>query len=172
MNGPRPLSLGLNARLSLMMFLQYAIWGAWLPFFFPFLPEYRGLKPEDARMLFSIGAIGALADTVRRRVLLSSAVPGTGAPGAAILGYLACAIANAVNFMRVHRVVLAGPLASRARFADALRESVRRELFPALSSLVRFERWEEAASDMTSSAACLAIATVLDPLWCHGAQVE
>ena len=47
-------------RLSLMMFLQYAIWGAWLPLFFPFLTEHRGLQPEQAGNLFAIGAIGAL----------------------------------------------------------------------------------------------------------------
>lgn len=61
MNGPVPLSLGLNVRLSLMMFLQYAIWGAWLPLFFSFLTEHRHFAGEDAGMLFSIGAIGALA---------------------------------------------------------------------------------------------------------------
>lgn len=61
MNGTRPLSVGLNARLSVMMFLQYAIWGAWLPLFFSFLTKHRGFKPEDAGLLFSIGAIGALA---------------------------------------------------------------------------------------------------------------
>ena len=55
-----PLAPQLNARLSLMMFLQYAIWGAWLPLFWPFLTEHRGLEPEQAGNLFAIGAIGAL----------------------------------------------------------------------------------------------------------------
>jgi nucleoside transporter len=50
----------MNARLSWMMFLQYAIWGAWLPLFFPFLTNHRGLEPEQAGNLFAIGAIGAL----------------------------------------------------------------------------------------------------------------
>lgn len=56
-----PLSAGLNARLSIMMFLQYAIWGAWLPLFASFLTERRGFTDEQAGMLFAIGAIGALA---------------------------------------------------------------------------------------------------------------
>ncbi len=43
-----------------MMFLQYAIWGAWLPLFFAFLTEYRGLATGQAVMLFAIAAIGAL----------------------------------------------------------------------------------------------------------------
>ncbi|MHC5011275.1 MAG: MFS transporter [Planctomycetota bacterium] len=63
MNAPSaapPLKGSTNARLSGMMFLQYAIWGAWLPLFFPFLTNHRGLEPEQAGNLFAIGAIGAL----------------------------------------------------------------------------------------------------------------
>ena len=52
---------GIMPRLSVMMFLQYAIWGSWLPLFFAFLTGHRHLAPADAGMLFSIGAIGALA---------------------------------------------------------------------------------------------------------------
>lgn len=55
---PLPFSLGL--KLSVMMFLQYAIWGAWLPLFFAFLTEHRGYTGEQAGNLFAIGAIGAL----------------------------------------------------------------------------------------------------------------
>ncbi len=55
-----PLSPALNARLSVMMFLQYAIWGSWLPLFWSFLTEHRGIGAGDAGMLFSIGATGAL----------------------------------------------------------------------------------------------------------------
>ncbi len=47
-------------RLSAMMFLQYAIWGAWLPLFFQFLTDYRHIGPDDAGLLFSYGAIGAV----------------------------------------------------------------------------------------------------------------
>lgn len=50
----------LRSRLSVMMFLQYAIWGSWLPLFYSFLTEHRGLEPGQAGMLFSIGATGAL----------------------------------------------------------------------------------------------------------------
>jgi nucleoside transporter len=57
---PTDASTSVKLRLSIMMFLQYAIWGAWLPLFFPFLTEHRHLRPIDAGMLFSIGAIGAL----------------------------------------------------------------------------------------------------------------
>ncbi|MDF1702849.1 MAG: MFS transporter [Planctomycetota bacterium] len=57
---PPPLDPKLNARLSVMMFLQYGIWGAWLPLFFPFLTEHRGFTPAQAGNLFAIAAIGAL----------------------------------------------------------------------------------------------------------------
>ena len=51
---------GLIFRLSIMMFLQYAIWGAWLPLMFPFFNEYRGLTPATIGYLAAIGAAGAL----------------------------------------------------------------------------------------------------------------
>ena len=49
-----------NARLSVMMFLQFFIWGAWLPLFFNYLTGHVGLPGERAGWLFSIGATGAL----------------------------------------------------------------------------------------------------------------
>ncbi len=55
-----PLPLGLNIKLSVMMFLQYAIWGAWLPLFFTFVTKHRHLAPAQAGTLFSIAAVGAL----------------------------------------------------------------------------------------------------------------
>ena len=58
--GAPPLSAGLNLRLSLMMFLQYAIWGAWLPLFYPFLTGHRMLTPAQAGQLFALAASGAL----------------------------------------------------------------------------------------------------------------
>jgi MFS family permease len=59
MDAPR-LGAGLNARLSLMMFLQYAIWGAWLPLLWPFLRGHRGFEPQQIGDMFAVGAVGAL----------------------------------------------------------------------------------------------------------------
>ncbi len=59
MNAPR-LSAGLNARLSMMMLLQYAIWGAWLPLLWPFLHGHRGFEPGQIGDMFAVGAVGAL----------------------------------------------------------------------------------------------------------------
>ena len=55
-----PLSTGLNVRLSIMMFLQYAIWGAWLPLFYTFLTAHRGFTGSEIGWMFALGASGAL----------------------------------------------------------------------------------------------------------------
>jgi nucleoside transporter len=55
-----PLPLDINIRLSLMMFLQYAIWGAWLPLMYLFVSVVRGFSPSQIGYLFMAGGIGAL----------------------------------------------------------------------------------------------------------------
>ena len=55
-----PLPLNTNLRLSLMMFLQYGIWGAWLPLMYLFVSVTRGFKPEQIGYLFMVGGVGAL----------------------------------------------------------------------------------------------------------------
>ncbi len=50
----------LRVRLSIMMFLQYAIWGAWLPFLGSFLAGYRGMPDNQIGSLFAAGAVGAV----------------------------------------------------------------------------------------------------------------
>lgn len=56
----RPLNLGLAVRLSVLMFLQFAIWGAWLPLLWPFLHDHRGFSPGEIGDMFAVGAIGAI----------------------------------------------------------------------------------------------------------------
>ena len=51
---------GLKTRLSIMMFLQYAIWGAWLPLLWPFLANHRDFSPDQIGHMFMVGAVGAL----------------------------------------------------------------------------------------------------------------
>ncbi|MEZ6013903.1 MAG: MFS transporter [Planctomycetota bacterium] len=58
-NAP-PLTTSLNVRLSLMMFMQYAIWGAWLPILYPFLLGHRHFSLEQCGLILSGGAIGAI----------------------------------------------------------------------------------------------------------------
>src|SRR5687768_134534 len=56
----RPLPLDINFRLSLMMFLQYAIWGSWLPLMYLFVSVHRGFSPSEIGYLFMVGGVGAL----------------------------------------------------------------------------------------------------------------
>lgn len=49
-----------RTRLSVMMFLQYAIWGAWLPILYPFLLGHRGLSLDQVGMILAGGAAGAI----------------------------------------------------------------------------------------------------------------
>ena len=50
----------LRVRLSAMMFLQYAIWGAWLPLLYAFLKDHRGLEDGQIGHMFMVGGVGAL----------------------------------------------------------------------------------------------------------------
>ncbi len=55
-----PLPRKLKLQLSVMMFLQYAIWGAWLPFLFSFLAHHRGMQGSRIGDMFAVGALGAI----------------------------------------------------------------------------------------------------------------
>lgn len=50
----------LRARLSLMMLLQYAIWGAWLPILYPFLLGHRHFSLDQVSLILAAGAAGAI----------------------------------------------------------------------------------------------------------------
>ena len=50
----------LKTRLSFMMLLQYAIWGAWLPLLWPYLSNHLGFEPEQIATMFAMGAVGAI----------------------------------------------------------------------------------------------------------------
>ncbi len=49
-----------RTRLSLMMFLQYAIWGSWLPILYPFIANYRKFSADQISAVFAAGAAGAI----------------------------------------------------------------------------------------------------------------
>ncbi len=51
---------GIGRRLSVMMFLQYAIWGAWLPLLYPYLLGHRGFSLDQVGMILAAGAVGAI----------------------------------------------------------------------------------------------------------------
>ena len=49
-----------KTRLSIMMFLQYAIWGAWLPILYPFLMGFRKFSLDQTGYCLAAGAAGAI----------------------------------------------------------------------------------------------------------------
>ncbi len=53
-----PLPLELNVKLSLMMFLQYAIWGAWLPLLLPYLGKQLHFTGDQIGYIFAVGGSG------------------------------------------------------------------------------------------------------------------
>ncbi|MSR17966.1 MAG: MFS transporter [Phycisphaerales bacterium] len=55
-----PSPSGLKTRLSAMMFLQYAIWGAWLPLLWPYLKNHLHFGDSQIGNLFALGAVGAI----------------------------------------------------------------------------------------------------------------
>ena len=60
MSEAKSVPAALNTRLSVMMFLQYAIWGAWLPILYPFLLGYRRFELDQVGMILAAGAVGAI----------------------------------------------------------------------------------------------------------------
>jgi len=50
----------MKIRLSVMMFLQYAIWGAWLPILFPYLMGKLRFSLDQVSSIFAAGAAGAI----------------------------------------------------------------------------------------------------------------
>ena len=58
-----PLDMGLRIRLSIMMFLQFAIWGSWFVVFYPYLTG-KGFTDAQAGALMGNMALGAIISTM------------------------------------------------------------------------------------------------------------
>lgn len=54
-----PLAMGLRLNLSLMMFLEFAVWGSWYVVFYPYL-KGKGFTDEQAGALMGNFALGAI----------------------------------------------------------------------------------------------------------------
>jgi nucleoside transporter len=59
-SGIPPMAMGLRVKLSVMMFLQFAIWGAWFVTFWPYMQNTLGFKPETIGWIFSTMALGTI----------------------------------------------------------------------------------------------------------------
>ncbi len=56
----QPVPAFVRTRLSVMMLLQYAIWGAWLPILYPFLLGHRAFELDQVGAILAGGAGGAI----------------------------------------------------------------------------------------------------------------
>jgi nucleoside transporter len=58
-----PMKMGLRLSLSVMMFLQFAIWGSWFVVFYPYLTG-KGFTDKEAGAIMGNMALGAIFSTV------------------------------------------------------------------------------------------------------------
>jgi nucleoside transporter len=58
-----PLDFGVRVRLSIMMFLQFAVWGSWFVVFYPYLTG-KGFSDAQAGDLMGTMALGAIISTM------------------------------------------------------------------------------------------------------------
>src|SRR5262245_36992135 len=93
-----PLDPGLRLRLSIMMFLQFAIWGAWFVVFFPYLTG-KGFSDAQAGDLMGNMALGAIISTM-------------------FAGYIADRFFSSERMMAVLHIVGAGLLYWMAQIQD------------------------------------------------------
>jgi predicted NBD/HSP70 family sugar kinase len=95
-----------------------------------------------------------------------------GEPDAALetlIRYLSCGVANAINFIRPHCVLLINEIGAprQSAFNAALRRAVRDWLLPELIDRVQLDIVAEPAVGSAESAAWLAIAELVHGGWSH-----
>ena len=86
-----------------------------------------------------------------------------------ILKYLSCGLANIVNFVRPHRLVLVSPLTRSPAFSDALIRMIRGGVLAELADRVKIDFWDEPAAGSAETAGWLALADLFFGGW--GAEV-
>lgn len=77
---------------------------------------------------------------------------------ATILQGLSCGLANAINFVRPHRLVLTSPLVRNADFADVLVRQIRGGVLNELADRVKIDFWDEPDAGSSETAGWLALA--------------
>jgi predicted NBD/HSP70 family sugar kinase len=82
-----------------------------------------------------------------------------------VLKYLACGLANAINFVRPHRLVLVSPLTRSMAFGDALLRQIRSNVLTELADRVRIDFWDEPAAGSAETAGWLALANLFFGGW-------
>ncbi len=82
-----------------------------------------------------------------------------------LLDLLSMGLANAINFIRPHRVVIVSQFTRHGRFMEALMLAVRTRVIKTLAELVQFHYWDQAATGAGETAGWLALAAIYHPEW-------
>jgi predicted NBD/HSP70 family sugar kinase len=82
-----------------------------------------------------------------------------------LVDLLATGIANAVNFVRPHRLVLIGSLMRCSEFTDALVSAIRSGTLDALAERLRVDRWDQTETSEAEPAGWLALAELYFGSW-------
>ena len=82
-----------------------------------------------------------------------------------MIDLLSIGLANCVNFVRPHRVVLVSPFTRYGQFIESLMKAVRSRLMWALTDRVAFHYWDQGANSPGEAAGWLALAAVYYPNW-------
>jgi predicted NBD/HSP70 family sugar kinase len=77
-----------------------------------------------------------------------------------ILDYVVASLANLVDFLRPHRLVLSGPLPQCPAFGNYVSQALRRSVLIPLGDRMRIEIWDQHGGTPAESAACLALAAI------------
>lgn len=87
-----------------------------------------------------------------------------------IIDYLSASLANVVNFVRPHRLVLASELTRFPAFSNALLRAIRSRVLTEVMKRVRIDQWDQADSHSAEAAGWLALASLYREGWSRRAQ--
>ncbi len=94
-----------------------------------------------------------------------AAFDGTQPPMKRMIDLLSTGLANTVNYLRPHRVVLVSPFTRHDRFIESLVQAVRTRLLNALCDRVDFHFWDQDTGPTGETSGWLALAAIYYPNW-------
>jgi predicted NBD/HSP70 family sugar kinase len=82
-----------------------------------------------------------------------------------MIDYLSAGLANAVNFVRPHRLVLVSDMIAHGSFTEALLRLIRSRILPQLAQEVKIDLWQGPATQHAETAGWLALASLYREGW-------
>jgi predicted NBD/HSP70 family sugar kinase len=115
------------------------------------------------------GAAGSNTDGLLQSAARFSGLDASDPALETVLKYLSCGLANIVNFVRPHRLVLVSPMTRSPALSDALVRMIRGDVLAELADRVKIDFWDEPAAGSAETAGWLALAELFFGGW--GAEV-